>query len=349
MYLLKIADAPNKSLPKILLAAAFALLVVFQATAARAQEKTEETISVRTRVVFVDVSVRDKRTSEPVTNLTAEDFEIFDDGKPRAVSYFGRENDGKRPLALLLVLAPLDDGAGKNLRAAGVVKSLAAALAKLPAADEAAVMLVWRSGVNRLLVDLTADRAKVTEAIAALPEQGDTKERKLRPPKVIQETALSIAARRPGSQVNVVLLTDSVFLVSDAESDEMTLNFTKANATLNALVTGTDLFFNLMSPILKPAENDLKARWYDVPQRIAKQTGGDYVRVRKKKDYGAALERLIGNVAARYSIGFALEDGEADDGRMHRLEVKVKARDSQGKKRELEVSAREGYYAPKNR
>jgi hypothetical protein len=31
---------------------------------------------------------------------------------------------------------------------------------------------------------------------------------------------------------------------------------------------------------------------------------------------------------------------------MHRLEVRARARDSQGRERKLEVSARQGYYMP---
>jgi hypothetical protein len=38
-----------------------------------------------------------------------------------------------------------------------------------------------------------------------------------------------------------------------------------------------------------------------------------------------------------------MED-EKDDGRLHNLEVRVKAADAKGKKRKLEVSARKGYY-----
>jgi hypothetical protein len=145
-----------------------------------------------------------------------------------------------------------------------------------------------------------------------------------------------------------VLVTDSVFLISYAERDEMIKNLIRSNVTFNALITGTDPFFAAFSPILKPAENDLRASYYDVPQYWAKQTGGDYVRVRRKKDYGAALERLIGDLAARYSLGFTIGADEMDDGQMHRLEVRVKGRDSQGKERNIEVRARQGYYMPSN-
>jgi hypothetical protein len=142
------------------------------------------------------------------------------------------------------------------------------------------------------------------------------------------------------------MLTESIFLMSHADRDEMDRNLIRANVSLNALVTGTDWMFTLFRPLLK-GEEDFGASRYDVPQYIARHTGGDYVKPRHKKDYGAALERLIGNQTARYTLGFTLNENEPDDGQMHRLEVRLVAKDSQGKDRKIEVSARQGYYLPK--
>jgi hypothetical protein len=47
---------------------------------------------------------------------------------------------------------------------------------------------------------------------------------------------------------------------------------------------------------------------------------------------------------ARYSLGFSLAENEKDDGRLHSLDVRVKAQDEKGKMRRLIVSARQGYY-----
>ena len=312
------------------------------------QDSAEEVLRVNTRAVFIDTLVKDKRTGEPVQHLTREDFQVFDNGKLRPLSYFTRDGEGdKRPLALLFVLAPLDDGAFKSLRSPEVVNSLVNALAKLPAADEVALMLVWRDGTTHMLSELTRDRAKVTSALNLLPKRDQIK-RAVRPPKVIQEAALASVLLRPRSQSRVVLVTDSVFLITHAERDEMIRNLIRSNVTFNALITGTDPFFAAFSPLLKPAEDGLGASWYDVPQYWARQTGGDYARVHKKKDYGPALEKLIGTVTARYSLGFTLGENDVDDGQMRRLEVRVKARDAQGKERKVETHARTGYYVRSN-
>ena len=74
------------------------------------------------------------------------------------------------------------------------------------------------------------------------------------------------------------------------------------------------------------------------------RSGGEAVKVGRAKDYSAGLSRIIGNLTARYSLGFALAESEVDDGRMHSLEVRVQAKDDKGKKRKLLVSSRQGYY-----
>jgi len=80
---------------------------------------------------------------------------------------------------------------------------------------------------------------------------------------------------------------------------------------------------------------------------LAQQSGGETVHVSRVKDYGAGLARVIGNLNARYSLGFKLEEGEKDDGRLHELVLRVKATDAKGKQRRIEVSSRRGYYMPK--
>jgi hypothetical protein len=83
-------------------------------------------------------------------------------------------------------------------------------------------------------------------------------------------------------------------------------------------------------------------------KRLAQQSGGEAVRVNRTSDYGAGLAKIIGNLSARYSLGFALGEQEKDDGHMHELSLRVKANDIKGKQRKLEVSSRHGYYVFKN-
>jgi hypothetical protein len=77
---------------------------------------------------------------------------------------------------------------------------------------------------------------------------------------------------------------------------------------------------------------------------LAKQSGGEAVQISRTSDYARGLSRIIGNLTARYSLGFTLAEDEKDDGRLHNLEIRVKATDAKGKTRKLEVNSRQGYY-----
>ena len=85
---------------------------------------------------------------------------------------------------------------------------------------------------------------------------------------------------------------------------------------------------------------------YGSAKRLAQQSGGEAVRVNRVSDYGSGMAKIIGNLTARYSLGFTLAEEEKDDGRLHELDVRVKAQDAKGKTRKLLVSARKGYYVP---
>ena len=63
-------------------------IVLFLAVAAAAQQQGDRpTFSSTTRLVIVNVSVRD-RSGKPIEGLTASDFQLSEDGKPQKISVF---------------------------------------------------------------------------------------------------------------------------------------------------------------------------------------------------------------------------------------------------------------------
>src|SRR5690349_5595744 len=146
-------------------------LVVIAALAsvstARAQE-VNDTVRIKTRVVFLDALVKDRKTNLPISNLTQENFQVLDDGKPREVSYFTREGQARKPLALIMILDLREDGAGRFLKEAEILKAMENELAKLPPGDEVAIMAmnIGEDEQRVWLSDFTNDRAKIADALA---------------------------------------------------------------------------------------------------------------------------------------------------------------------------------------
>src|SRR5918996_5031558 len=147
-----------------------ALIAALSFVSINAQE-VEDTIKIKTRVVFLDALVKDKKTNLPISNLTPENFEVLDDGKPRSISYFTHEGQARKPLALILILDLREDGAGRFLKQPEILKSMEDELAKLPPGDEVAIMAMdMAEDEERVwLTEFTNDRAKLAAALARVP------------------------------------------------------------------------------------------------------------------------------------------------------------------------------------
>ena len=387
------------------------LLVVIAAIAfvsINAQE-VEETIKIKTRVVFLDALVKDKKTNLPISNLTPENFEVLDDGKPRDISYFTREGQARKPLALILILDLREDGAGRFLKRTEILKAMEDELAKLPPGDEVAIMAMDISEDEERfwLTDFTNDRAKIAAALARVPalsgpnngpapegveritykvegegkpddivqtetirgRKGGTVTREIRRDgsvnvkrvdkdgKVTIEiqdlydmaAAVRDATRkaqqvRPNSQTSIVWVSDGIAPIFFEDRDATEQILIRDNVIFNSLTVEMRTLFKFLMPVGKPIAGWLGVSLYGSAKHLAQRSGGEAVKVGRVKDYGAGLSRIIGNLTARYSLGFALAESEVDDGRMHSLEVRVKAKDQKGKNRKLQVSSRQGYY-----
>src|SRR5688572_17962754 len=157
------------------------LLLVIIATLAsisiHAQE-VDDTIRIKTRVVFLDALVKDKKTNLPISNLTTDNFEVLDDGKPRTISYFTREGQARKPLALILILDLREDGAARFLKNAEITKTMEVELAKLPPGDEVAIMAMGfgEDEEKVWLTEFTNDRAKLASALARVQAMSEGKD-----------------------------------------------------------------------------------------------------------------------------------------------------------------------------
>src|SRR5947207_7099157 len=157
-----------------------AIAVLCSTLAVRAQDQGEDVVRIRTRAVFLDALIKDKRTGQPVRDLSREDFQVFDDGRPRVITYFSREGEAReQPLALVLALDLWGWRSFSYLKKAEVAEQLVAAINKLSPEDEVGVMLMWAEkdkkgsdlflGKCQMVESLTRDREKTAAALRAVP------------------------------------------------------------------------------------------------------------------------------------------------------------------------------------
>jgi VWFA-related protein len=334
------------------------LALLYSLAPLKGQDRTDDIVRIRTRVVFIDTLVKDQKTGTSICDLKREEFEMRDDGKLRTLSYFSRSGEGRRrPLALLLVVDLVAPDTTQYLRLVKVMESLAAVLTRLPPEDEVAVV-AHTGGVAatlRTLTDFTNDRTKIAEALAAAPSRPMPQPRRYGEElENILQKAEPAVAERPDSQIIVVPVTTNFAPTTIAQRDKIAARLIRSNVFFSPLSSdagrGTMKMHNVPGKYPAPPRPLLDALgrlagWdNDAPKHIAEQTGGEATSVRQPEDYGAALEKLIADLAARYNLGFTLNENERDNGRIHRLEVRVKATDSRGKQRKLVVRARRAYY-----
>ena len=433
----------------VILAALIAIIIIgFHSVAA---QEVADTIRINTRVVFMDALVKDKRTGVPIADLKSENFEIYDDGNLRPVSYFTREGQARKPLALVLILDLRDDGAGRFLKRPEILKAMGDELAKLSPEDEVAILAMDINGEDEKRVWLTGftrDHAQLVAALARAPQfvdvdpavadartgkvsdksdadhtssltlgsdssaktsessaknsdgskqaDGSVRDRTVQQKPTdddvvetetikgkngavitrktrkdgsvdvkrvnksgnvtldlgdvydmaaaVRDTTRRAQQERPNSQAAIVWVSDGITPMFFEDRDATEQLVLRSNVIFNSLTVELRTLFKLLMPIGKPLAGMIGVSVYGSAKRLAQQSGGEALKVSRTKDYAAGLSKIIGNLTARYSLGFSLAESEKDDGRLHNLEVRVKAPDAKGKQRKLEVSSRQGYY-----
>jgi VWFA-related protein len=358
-----------------------------------APDSTEDVLRVDTRAVFVDTLVRDKKTNAPVMGLPPGSFQVLDDGKPRALTYFSGEGVGRaRPLALALVFDLCTESI-VYLERPEVMEHVVSALSKLQPEDEVAVAQTWCEPDaplsfqfrSKMVEGLTRDRAKTFAALRGVQEfakqnlpqvkvllsvksamkatwkdgilagiKGAAGALPTEPPikvvfapdfeYVIEKAPQMATVERPASQVVIVEVSDGLESDRLGHSEETGKKLIESGVIVggllmkkNLLGKAVDATGRIMSPIL--------GQRFHTISYYGRQTGGEVATVGTPEEFAAAVDRIIGGIAARYSLGFSLADADLDDGHMHKLEVKVTARDERGRTRKLVVSARRGYYS----
>jgi hypothetical protein len=152
--------------------------------------------------------------------------------------------------------------------------------------------------------------------------------------------------RKPNSQTAVVWVSDGIAPIFFEDRDATEQILIRQNVIFNSLTVDLRTLFKFLLPIGKPIAGWMGVSLYGSAKKLAQQSGGEAVHVGRVSDYGSGLAKVIGNLTARYSLGFTLGEQEKDDGRLHNLDVRVKAPDAKGKTRKIEVGSRRGYYIP---
>lgn len=257
-------------------------------------------------LVEVYATVTDAR-GEPVTGLTAADFQVREDGVRQTVTAFAA---GEFPLSIVIALDRSFSMAGARLELAK--RAAAAFIAALRPEDEVGVLAIG-SEVETITPPRPAREAAQTRW-AAIDAWGTT------PLYDATRQSIDVVQTRKGRRA-LLIISDGADRGSDTNATDLIAYARRADVMIYPVAVGKD-----RAPALA---------------ELATVSGGRLIGVADPKQLEGALAGLARELRRQYLLGYAPARGSVDQSGWHSIDVTVERPGASA----LRVRARDGYVA----
>jgi Ca-activated chloride channel family protein len=278
----------------------------------------QPTFRVETDLVNFGVTVTDRKGTF-LADLTADDFEILEDGKKQAVKYFTRGDETvSAPELHIGLLFDTSGSMGEDIQLArsAAVKFLNTLT------DAKDITLVDFDTEVRVSRYGQQDFPRLVERIRARKPDGFT----------AMYDALGLYLQDADVDDGRKILV----LFTDGGDTRSTIGF----ADVMTLVRASDVTVYAVGFVENQPSNARGQQRLRLTQ-IAQESGGEAFFPLSMKQVEAAYDKIVAQIRAQYSIGY-ISTGTAFDGRWRKVEIKVRR---PGMK-DLRVQTRKGYFAP---
>jgi VWFA-related protein len=296
----------------------------------------EETLKVSVNVVGLFFNVKDKHGAL-IPNLTKNDFEVYEDGKPQTIKYFAAESN------LPLTLGILIDSSGSQLRVLDMEKEVGGAFLKQILTDKDEAYVIDFNVDASLVQDFTRDvrrlqtamnKVKINTGIMSGPIPGaggspvpTAAARGTVLYDAVYLSAHDMLAKEVGRKA-MILLTDGEDEGSQLKIKDAIEAAQKADAIVYVLLCADRGFYGSYG-VGYSGEGEMR--------KLTEQTGGRVINVGNKFDkLREAFDQVAAELRSQYNLGFTSTNTNLD-GSYRKLEIKAK--------QNYKIQSRAGYYA----
>jgi VWFA-related protein len=298
------------------------------------------TFKASANVVSVFYNVKDKH-GMLIPNLTKDDFEVAEDGKPQTIKYFTAESN------LPLTLGILIDSSGSQINVLEMEKEVGGAFLKQILTDKDEAFVIDFNIDSSLMQDFTRDvhrlqaalnKVKVNTGVTSIgPGMGGgpvpTAGGSARGTVLYDAVYLSahdMLAKEVGRKA-MILLTDGEDEGSQLKIKDAIEASQKADAIVYVLLCADRGFYGGFG-MGYSGDSEM--------HKLTEQTGGRVINVGNKFDkLRDAFDQIASELRSQYNIGYTSTNTKLD-GTYRKLEIK--------NKQSYKIQARAGYYAGKS-
>jgi Ca-activated chloride channel family protein len=273
-------------------------------------------IQVRVNLVNVLFTVVDKK-NRLISNLTRNDFHVYEDGKPQEIRFFGRETNLPLRVGILI-----DTSNSIRLRLRFEQDAAIDFLYDIMRPDTDEAFVVGFDVAPVMVQDYTGDLNKLSQGIRSLQAGGGTglydaiyyacKEKMVYTPQP-----------QPYLRRVLIIVSDGQDNFSQHSREEALSMAEKAEATIYSISTNY---------------SGIQTRGDKVLDYLSKETGGRVFFNTQADQMESDFKRIASELRSQYSLAY-VSTNSAHDGTFRKISIKT---DKKG----LRVQAKTGYFAP---
>ncbi len=261
------------------------------------------TIVVQSRLVTLALNVTDERGA-PVAGLTANDFELMEEGKPQRIAVFDRESAS--PLAIVLAI----DSSGSVWSDERLEREAAKSFVKTLVRSQDAVDLISFSDTVDEQVGFTNDVHDVDGGLGRIRRGTSTA---MYDALYLASERLQQAPPKPEQRRVVVMITDGEDTTRHGSYDAALEQAQRAGAMIYSLI---------VVPISSDAGRNVGGEHALIS--LAAETGGKYYYVESKRDLAPAFAHVSDDLRTQYALGYYAPQQGGDSTGLRHIHLQMK-------------------------